>query len=487
MGIPLVALSGQQQQQPNALDQYAKVMQIKAGFLGQQLTAQEIKNAALRGQQFEMEVQGQRQLVQAQHDKSWDASDYAKTQKLFDQYDVPPAARTPYWNAVKDFNAAKQSEIVQAGENFTQHAKITQAAQSKLDDLFQVARNAPAGAEQQTYDTVKQRAVLYAQTLPQGYRELALQEISKAPAAYNPDWLDNEHAFLRTSQDLTDAAYKKAQTFEATQKGNQAQAETAAVTGKSNPNSPQYSPTPAYLAGQSAQGNPQAQAIQSGMANQAGAVAGAEAKAKQPYQMALEQVRQQVSQQMGTNKDARDKIEGTVLKPYEEKMSQITELQSALQQAAQGNVTAARGVLLKLIGVTNPDGTKRYNEAEAQRLLQQGNIAQRFAGTVKNLLTGDQWTDSMQKDMVSFSEAQGQAARDNLNRGIGNVNRLYNTNVGQGLVQDSGGKTSGALPQGGGKVIDKDTAMQFYQAAGNDPAKARALAIQNGWQVPKAQ
>jgi hypothetical protein len=44
-----------------------------------------------------------------------------------------------------------------------------------------------------------------------------------------------------------------------------------------------------------------------------------------------------------------------------------------------------------------------------------------------------------------------------------------------------------ALPQGGGKVIDKNTAMQFYQAAGNDPDKARTLALKNGWQIPKAQ
>lgn len=43
--------------------------------------------------------------------------------------------------------------------------------------------------------------------------------------------------------------------------------------------------------------------------------------------------------------------------------------------------------------------------------------------------------------------------------------------------------TSGTLPQGGGKVIDKDTAKKFYQAAGNDPAKARTLAQQNGWKV----
>lgn len=51
----------------------------------------------------------------------------------------------------------------------------------------------------------------------------------------------------------------------------------------------------------------------------------------------------------------------------------------------------------------------------------------------------------------------------------------------------SAAPNSSQLPQGGGKAIDKATAMQFYQAAGNDPAKAKQLAIQNGWKVPQAQ
>jgi hypothetical protein len=41
-----------------------------------------------------------------------------------------------------------------------------------------------------------------------------------------------------------------------------------------------------------------------------------------------------------------------------------------------------------------------------------------------------------------------------------------------------------ALPNGGGKPIDKATAQQFYKAAGGDPKKARALAQQNNWAVP---
>jgi hypothetical protein len=52
------------------------------------------------------------------------------------------------------------------------------------------------------------------------------------------------------------------------------------------------------------------------------------------------------------------------------------------------------------------------------------------------------------------------------------------------LSNISGAQTAaGQLPQGAGKVIDKATAQQFYEAAGRDPNKARDLAIQSGWKV----
>jgi hypothetical protein len=52
-----------------------------------------------------------------------------------------------------------------------------------------------------------------------------------------------------------------------------------------------------------------------------------------------------------------------------------------------------------------------------------------------------------------------------------------------GFDPTGGAGGGGALPQGGGKVIDQATAQQFYKAAGNDPAAARALAQRNGWKV----
>jgi hypothetical protein len=51
-------------------------------------------------------------------------------------------------------------------------------------------------------------------------------------------------------------------------------------------------------------------------------------------------------------------------------------------------------------------------------------------------------------------------------------------------LRQVGGKGSGAsLPHGNGRVIDKATAQQFYDAAGGDPNRARTLATQNGWKV----
>ena len=219
-------------------------------------------------------------------------------------------------------------------------------------------------------------------------------------------------------------------------------------SAKQNPQSPLYSPTPAAVSLGAQQGNQTMQQIQTGEATQAGNVAGAQAAARFPYESKLESIRQQVAQSTQLNKDAQDKIESTVLKPYEEKMTSIAQLQSAVQQASQGNVTAARAVALKLIGVTNPDGTKRYNEAEAERLINQGNVPQRIQSTVKNLLTGNNWTDQMQSDMLSFGDAQGQVAAGNLNRGIQNVNKLYGTNVGGGLMQNTAGKAPSAPPPG---------------------------------------
>ena len=87
------------------------------------------------------------------------------------------------------------------------------------------------------------------------------------------------------SATLAERALKQAQTSEAGGKAAQSFAEAQKIQGAATPGSPFYSPTPAYLAGQAQAGNVGAQQTQAGLAAQAGAVAGAEAKAKLPYEI----------------------------------------------------------------------------------------------------------------------------------------------------------------------------------------------------------
>lgn len=341
-----------------------------------------------------------------------------------------------------------------------------------MDDQFQAVKNADPSQKQSAYETAIQNVKNHAAMMPDGLAKTQyLAEIASAPPIADASWINQKHLEVRTQQQLLEEGLKTAQTREAAGKGAASEAEAAKVRGQGDVNSPFFSPTPQATAIAATNQEPWATAVNKGEAAQAGAKAGAEAAAKFPYEKQLEQLRQQTALQLSTNKDAQDKIEGTVLKPYEEKMSQVSELQSAVQQAAAGNVTAARGVLLKLIGVTNPDGTKRYNEAEAERLMRQGNIADRFSGSVKNLLTGDQWTDKMQNDMVAYANAAGVVAKSNLNRGIANVNRLYGTNVGQGLLTAPGEApqaVSSAPPKGATKKVPgSDGKMHWFDDQNN--------------------
>ena len=452
--VPLPALNIQPPPDPTA--KVAQALQIKSLLLGQQYTAGAVQAQGISNQQRQMDMDAQQKIIAAQRDPSWDATDSDKTVQLMNHYQVPIEYQQRVLQGIdstRKVMQAQSADSLAAQKNFHDF----------LDDQYQGVNAAPPAERQSAWEEAKQNALNYANTLPPGpARDMAAKQVQAVPALYDPTFIAREHGLLKTITQVNQEALSKAQAAEAAGKGAQASAAAALDTGKITPGSPAFAPTPQALALGTEQGTPWAAPIQAGEANQAGAVAGAEAGAKFPYERQLEQLRQQTQLQLGTNKDAQDKIEGTVLKPYEDKMSQIGELQSAVQQAAAGNVTAARGVLLKLIGVTNPDGTKRYNEAEATRLMQQGNIPQRVAGTVKGLLTGDQWTDKMQQDMMSFGDAQGAVARANLNRGIANVNRLYGTNVGTGLTQ----KTV-RMKAPNGQISDVDPSqVPHYKAKG---------------------
>lgn len=163
--------------------------------------------------------------------------------------------------------------------------------------------------------------------------------------------------------------------------------------------------------------------------------------------------------QFGNDKDARDKIESTVLKPYQEKMSEIGELQSAIGQAQAGNIAAARATLYKVIGVAQPQGTHRVAPTEVSGFSGMGSIPERIRGSIANALSGDPWTPQMVQDIKDFGTAQANVAQDNLNRGIDNTNKLYKSNVGEGLKKTT--NTAPTPPAGKTTVYDPNGTAHF--------------------------
>lgn len=184
----------------------------------------------------------------------------------------------------------------------------------------------------------------------------------------------------------------------------------------------------------------------------------------------VEPLRQQILVNFQNNKDARDKIESSVLKPYEQKMSEIGEGQSAIAQAQAGNIAAARATLYKVIGVAQPEGTHRVAPTEVSGFSGMGSLPERIKGSIANALSGDPWTPQMATDIKSFLDGQAQVAQDNLNRGIDKTNKLYSTNVGTGLKQTQPPAAKGTPPPeathtGRGSLDNK---LHYLDAKGKD-------------------
>lgn len=451
------AAARQFQPPPDPMAEVGKALQLKSMLFGQQLAQSELQQKNLSNQQLQMQLDGMQRLRAAQSDPDWDPTNTDAALKVMQHYQVPLDVSGKVISAIGQIRQGLQQ---QSSENISN----TKNAHDFFDDQLQSVKSAPLDSRQSAYESAIQNVKNYVNLVPDGIaKKQFMTELGNVPPIYDASWVALQHSQLRTLSQLNDEALKGAQAREAGGKGDQADAAAALDRAKLDPSSPGFSPTPQALALGKSQGNPWAAAIQTGEAEQAGAVKGSEAAAEFPYQKQLETIRQQVSQSQQVNKDASDKIEANVLKPYEDKMSQVGELQSALQQAQGGNVTAARAVLLKLIGVSNPDGTKRFNDQEAQRLLAQGSVPQQVAGSLKNLLTGNNWTPQMEKDMASFGDAQAGVARSNLNRGVSNVNRLYGTKVGTGLQQSD--TVTMKAPNGQTKEVPADQ-VEHYKGMG---------------------
>jgi hypothetical protein len=420
--IPLPALSIRPEQQPGVADMYLKAMQIRSLLQGQQLSAAELTGKNLENQQRGLVIAGQQRAIAAQHDPAWDASDPDKAKQILDKYSVPLDAQ----NNVLD-GIAKLKTLVANSSKET--LALTQQTHNFFDDQFQAARNAPADKQQSTYEQAKQNAIQYANKLPSGVREAMLQQISNAPAAFDPDWLDTQHALLRTSQDLNEAALKKAQTSEATGKGAQADAEanltTAKVPGATAESTIQQQnaaqgPTGRAMAGnlfyQAAGGNSQAgnalnlETQQKVAAAQAGVAGAPDAlKGVAPHLVAPAAA-------------AYDKTGQEYAKAYQAAQN----MSDFIAAAKSGNKEAVKIVPLQgALEITTAQGVHRINRTEVDQFGGAGNLYDKLAGKIGGVITGKDITDSVLNDMDTLQKTVSRNAANLHANTVKTINDTY--------------------------------------------------------------
>lgn len=408
-----------QQQQIDPLGQMAKMMALRSSML--------------EYQQQQMGMQSQQALMQAYQQANGDPDQTVKY--AVQSGKVLPGQLLQFQQASMKYRqdlAGLTKDQLQTMQ--TQHAELRNA----IDPIMQLP------PEQQVPAANKFLGQLGAMNPQQRQLQYGLtdQQLSQLPPGgiTSIDQLKTFEATLSGSEKAIDTQLKQAQTAETQQKTLTEIAKRPEETWKAYEAQDQQVRYFNWL--KDNPGGTLPQFLAQDTAVKTAAETTAREQAAFPYQAKLAAIRQNIEMEFWNQKDVRTQIESKYLQPYETKMASIQELNSAVDQAQAGNVAAARGVVLKLIGVANPDGTKKYSTKEAQQFMDMGGVPDRLRGTVQNLLTGDQWTPKMAADIKSYGAAQGQVAEQSLDSGISNVNKLHNTHVGGGLT---GG---GARPPG---------------------------------------
>ena len=157
------------------------------------------------------------------------------------------------------------------------------------------------------------------------------------------------------------------------------------------------------------------------------------------------------------------------------------EMNDFINLARSGNKVAyAYSPVTGVLTINSANGSKRVNLNEIEAYGGAGSALDAAKGWFGKKLTGASVDDSVLNDMQQVHTTLAGAAQDMYKRKLDVVNGTYKSAFTPVPFTPStpGGAT---LPNGGGKPIDKATAKKFYDAAGGDPAKTRALIKQNNW------
>jgi hypothetical protein len=297
--IPLVALNSQVPDQPDLLQKYGQLQALRNNQQQMQLNQQE---APLRLQQLQQGVQqGAGQLqIQQQAIKDQQAQTTAMQQWDGKQIDelyplilknggsaeavmgLKSKVLTQQQAAATAFKNTADGGKAQV-ETLKQKGDLISGALSPLIDPNQVPDAQLPQALQATTQDLVQKGLLDPQHA-QAAQQL-LQQSGGDPAKIRQGLDQFTKTFMAQSQ-IAEQAHKEAITA-------QSQAETKKINASIDPTSPLYSPSPAAVAMGTAPGAAQ---IQAGEARLAGQKAGAEAAARQPYEMSLARQRQALSQ-----------------------------------------------------------------------------------------------------------------------------------------------------------------------------------------------
>lgn len=266
--IPLPALLAKTPEQPDPLQGLQRILAIKS-LLGQQ------KMQDVETQQKQTQLQDSQAQTAAM--REWDGKDLNDLPGLILKHGGSATAVFGTKNSIVDYQTklAKATADQLANEK-TKNDYFAQA----IDNV----KSLPIDQQPAAFEDAKADAVKRGHLDPQQAQTLTYQ---------GPEQLDMLEKSLIGDSAAVEQAAKTATAQGALQRGQAAAGELTLkqneFAAKTDPNSPLYDPSAAFLAKKAAAGDPEAQSILAQQTKQAGAKAGAEAAAKFPYELQLKQ------------------------------------------------------------------------------------------------------------------------------------------------------------------------------------------------------
>ena len=496
--IPLVPLLGRSPdiENPQTLQMNAERIRALQGQNALQPGQQELQQQQIESnrqtmaqqqlqlKQMETVLQGNQAIVSAQHDPEWNPSDPDNVVKIFKRYNVPLPLQGQAMKVITDM----KTQMMGASK---EGLAMAQQAHSYMDDQIEAAKSAPPDSQQKAYQEALDNVRSYYSQFPDGpAKQMGLDEIASAPPLYNPQWIDQKHAHLKTQASLIEDSLKRAQTTEAEGKGFQAQQEGNLFAART-PGAQAES----TIQQQQAEMDPQERALAGNLFYGA---AGGDAKARKALQF---ETSQKIATAQAGVAGGNSALRGVpphlvpaatadatkVGQEFMDATAAARDMKTFVDLAKSGNKIAyAYSPTEGVLTLNTARGVKRVNMAEIGSYSGAGSAQDRIMAFLGKQTSGASIPDDVLNDM----ETLHQSIAANAQQTYGSKLKVINQNYGSSFqpVDTSSppsllGSTSTQLPSGNGKTIDKATARQFYEAAGNDPDKARQLAIQNGWKV----